>query len=192
MDIITHRHHVNRLEIVDTGRRRWFSKATKQRIVAESLLEPGLCASTARRYGISRSQLYEWRRLARAGKLGDIEATDAVEGFITTEPLVSKADPASNEGRIEIVASNGRRVIVGSDVDVDALLRILRGVETLRQSRFLRVKMCGCGLRRAIPTCDVGFHRCAAGAGGIETEPAGRQSFRFSRAQRIADKSDLE
>jgi transposase len=136
MDIITHRHHESRLEIVDTGRRRRFSKEAKLRIVAESLLEPGLCTSTARRHGISRSQLYEWRRLARAGKLGDIEAIDAVEGFvpavITTEPLVGEAGPASNEGRIEIVASNGRRVIVDSDVDVDALLRIMRGLETLR------------------------------------------------------------
>jgi transposase len=80
--------------------------------------------------------LYEWRRLARAGKLGDIEAIDAVEGFIPavikTEPLVGKAGPASNEGRIEVVASNGRRVIVDSDVNVDALLRIMRGLETLR------------------------------------------------------------
>ncbi|WP_072382386.1 transposase, partial [Rhizobium tibeticum] len=104
-------------------------------IVAESLLEPGLCATTARRHGISRSQLYEWRKLARAGKLGDIEAIDAVGGFIpavvTTEPLAGKAS-SSNESRIEVVALNGRRVIVDSAVDVDALLRIMRGLETLR------------------------------------------------------------
>ncbi|MCZ7866199.1 transposase, partial [Agrobacterium salinitolerans] len=36
----------------------------KLQIVAESYSEPGLCATTARRHGISRSQLYEWRRLA--------------------------------------------------------------------------------------------------------------------------------
>ncbi|WP_341487461.1 transposase [Pararhizobium sp. A13] len=136
MDIYTDSHRDNRLEIVDTGRRRRFSKEVKLRIVAESLLEPGLCATTARRHGISRSQLYEWRKLARAGKLGDIEAIDAVEGFIpaviTTEPLASQASSSSNEGRIEVVALNGRRVIVDSAVDVDALLRIMRGLETLR------------------------------------------------------------
>ncbi|WP_234819648.1 MULTISPECIES: transposase [Sinorhizobium] len=38
----------------------------KLQTVAESYSEPGLCATTARRHGISRSQLYEWRRLARA------------------------------------------------------------------------------------------------------------------------------
>jgi hypothetical protein len=55
---------MERLKIIDSGRRRRFSKAKKLQIVAESYLEPGLCATTARRDGISRSQLYEWRRLA--------------------------------------------------------------------------------------------------------------------------------
>ncbi|SEI22639.1 IS66-like element accessory protein TnpA [Rhizobium tibeticum] len=136
MDIYTDSQRDNRLEIVDTGRRRRFSQEVKRRIVAESYSEPGLCATTARRHGISRSQLYEWRKLARAGKLGDIEAIDAVEGFIpavvTTERLTGKASPSSNESRIEVVALNGRRVIVDSAVDVDALLRIMRGLETLR------------------------------------------------------------
>ena len=51
---------------------------------------------------------------------------------VATEPLAGKASAASNEGCIEVVALNGRRVIVESDVDVDALLRIMRGLETLR------------------------------------------------------------
>ena len=34
-------------------------------------------------------------------------------------------------GRIEIVGANGRRVLVDGDVEVEALLRILRGLETL-------------------------------------------------------------
>jgi hypothetical protein len=33
--------------------------------------------------------------------------------------------------RIEIVSVNGRRVIVDCDVDVESLLRIMRGLETL-------------------------------------------------------------
>lgn len=35
-------------------------------------------------------------------------------------------------GRIEIVSANGRRAIVDCAVDVEALLRIMRGLETLR------------------------------------------------------------
>ena len=33
--------------------------------------------------------------------------------------------------RIEIVSVNGRRVIVDCDVDVESLLRVMRGLETL-------------------------------------------------------------
>jgi len=46
--------------------------------------------------------------------------------------LTGKTSSSSNGGRIEVVALNGRRVIVDSAVDVDALLRIMRGLETLR------------------------------------------------------------
>ncbi|MBB6181949.1 hypothetical protein HNQ75_003937 [Rhizobium flavum] len=34
-------------------------------------------------------------------------------------------------GRMEVVSLNGRRVIIDHDVDIDALLRIVRGLETL-------------------------------------------------------------
>ena len=37
----------------------------------------------------------------------------------------------SGYGRIEIVSTNGRRVMVDRDVEVEVLLRILRGLETL-------------------------------------------------------------
>ena len=33
--------------------------------------------------------------------------------------------------RIEIVSANGRRIIVDCDVEVESLLRIMRGLETL-------------------------------------------------------------
>jgi transposase len=136
MDIYTHSQSGGRLEIVDTGRRRRFSNAVKLRIVAESLVEAGRCSETARRHGISRSQLYEWRRLARAGRLGEIEAVDQVAGFVpaivTSEGVgVSRSSPRS-DGRIEVVSANGRRIIVDQFVDIEVLLRIVRGLETLR------------------------------------------------------------
>ena len=105
----------------------------KRQVVAESFSEPGLCATTARRYGISRSQLYEWRRLARNGKFGG-----TVDGFVPAlivpemaGPAIS-AKPVPGTGRMEVVTANGRRVIVDRDVDVEALLRIIRGLEALR------------------------------------------------------------
>jgi transposase len=123
---------MERLEIIDSGRRRRFSKEKKLQIVAESYSEPGLCATTARRHGISRSQLYEWRRLARAWQL---YAAPPVCGFIPAL-LVAEMEPAAgalpNASRMEVVSANGRRVIVDRDVDIEVLLRIMRGLETLR------------------------------------------------------------
>ncbi|MPR13298.1 MULTISPECIES: IS66-like element accessory protein TnpA [Hyphomicrobiales] len=122
---------MDRVEIVDTGRRRRFSKEMKLQIVAESYSEPGLCATTARRHGISRSQLYEWRRLARAWQL---DVASPVDGFVPAllMPEVEAAGSLPNAGRMEVVSANGRRVIVDRDVDVEALLRIMRGLEVLR------------------------------------------------------------
>ena len=53
---------VERLEVVDTGRRRRWSEDEKLKIVLESLQSPRQVAATARRYGVSRSLLLRWRR----------------------------------------------------------------------------------------------------------------------------------
>jgi transposase len=54
---------LERLEVVDTGRRRRCSEDEKLKIVLESLQAPRQFAATARRHGISRSLLLRWRRL---------------------------------------------------------------------------------------------------------------------------------
>src|ERR1019366_3179439 len=56
---------VERLEVVDTGRRRRWSEDEKLKIVLESLQAPRQVAATARRYGVSRSLLLRWRRSSR-------------------------------------------------------------------------------------------------------------------------------
>ena len=48
---------VERLEVVETGRRRRWSEDEKLKIVLESLQASRQVAATARRYGISRSLL---------------------------------------------------------------------------------------------------------------------------------------
>ena len=47
-------------------------------------------------------------------------------------PTVPAQHPQRGLGRMEVVTANGRHVIVDRDVDVDALLRIIRGLEALR------------------------------------------------------------
>jgi transposase len=125
MDDLTDTHHISRLEIVDTGRRRRWSAAEKLRIVEESFSAPRLASATARRHRISNQLLFAWRKAYRDGRLGDIP-----------EPaMIVPEQPEKGTGtgcrRIEIVIANGRRVIVDCDVDVETLLRIMRGLETL-------------------------------------------------------------
>jgi transposase len=47
--------------------------------------------------------------------------------------MIVAEPPATGRGcgRIEIVSTNGRRVLVDGEVDVENLLRILRGLEAL-------------------------------------------------------------
>ena len=138
---------VSRLEVITTGARRRWTLLEKQRIVAESEGGHRMVSATARRHGLSSSQLFTWRRLAREGRLaGDDSATVFAQAVIACES--SALDPAQNPdpteaarrtpsalprplaaGRIEIVLANDRRVIVCHDVDPTALARVIGVLE---------------------------------------------------------------
>lgn len=130
----------SRMEIVDSGRRRRFTDEAKLSIVAESYNGPRQVTATAQRHGITRWQLNGWRRAAREGRLVGRSTKGFVPAIVVGEPVVASTPPAATvavppimgAGRMEVVSTNGRRVIVGQDVDVDVLLRIMRGLETLR------------------------------------------------------------
>ncbi|WP_084801961.1 transposase [Bradyrhizobium sp. Ec3.3] len=81
---------VSRREVVSTGDRRRWTLEEKQRIVAESRGGPRLVSVTARRNGLSASQLFTWRRLAREGRLSG----DAVPALVPVE-IASTPTPAS-------------------------------------------------------------------------------------------------
>jgi transposase-like protein len=59
---------VERLEVVEMGRRRRWSEDEKLKIVLEGSQTPRQVAATARRYGISCSLLLRWRRLFQPAK----------------------------------------------------------------------------------------------------------------------------
>jgi transposase len=80
---------VERLEVVETGRRRRWSDAVKLKIVLESFEAPRLVSATARRHGISRSQLSQWRRSFRPERK---DVADPQTGFI---PAMVVAEPAA-------------------------------------------------------------------------------------------------
>ena len=132
MDDLTDSHHVSRLEVVDTGRRRRWTEFEKLRIVEESLSGPRLTSATARRHGISRQLLLNWRKASREGRLGgEVTATSFVPAVVTPELEASGERRVPQDDRIEIVTANGRRVVVRTGVDVAALVRIVRGLEQL-------------------------------------------------------------
>lgn len=126
---------VQRLEVVNTGRRRRWSLEEKLRIVAESYQGYRQVSAVARRYEISRSQLYAWRRALGGGG----HEADEVAGF-SRAVIVPEAEPGglgpscmgAPGGRMEVVTRRGERIIVGADVDGAALGRVLAVLEARR------------------------------------------------------------
>ena len=132
MDVLTDSHQVRWLDVVETGRRRRWTDSEKLRIVQESLSGPRLTAATARRHGISRQLLLNWRKAWREGRLGEeVTATDFIPAVVTPELEAAGDRRVPQDDRIEIVTANGRRVVVGTGIDVAALVRIVRGLEQL-------------------------------------------------------------
>src|ERR1700722_7795023 len=126
---------VSRLEVVSTGARRRWTLEEKQRIVAESYGGPRLVSVTARRNGLSASQLFTWRRLARGDRLGGgaragacprgDRFTPALGSTCAPQPPSSPPAQRARVGIIEIELSGGCRVRVDRDVDAEALQRVL-------------------------------------------------------------------
>jgi len=120
MDSHTRSAQIERLEVVETGRRRRWSEDEKLKIVLESLQAPRQVSATARRYGLSRSQLLQWRRSFRA------EQKDAAEQQIGFVPAVVAPEPEAAEpapagpaggGAIEIEFASGARMRITGVVD---------------------------------------------------------------------------
>lgn len=125
---------LDRLEIVETGRRRRWTEDEKVRIVLESMAGPRLVAPTARRHNISRSMLVLWRRTFKAAASGVSRPAfvQAVVAAPTLSPIAVAAQSSegvSRPSRIEIVLAPDRRIIVDEHVDPAALSRVLDVVE---------------------------------------------------------------
>jgi transposase len=131
MDSDKYSTQVERLGVVETGRRRRWTDDEKLKIVLESMKTPRAISSTARRYGISRSLLLNWRRsfcTEPAGAAG--QRSGFVPAMLVPDPSASptvSALPAS--GRMVIVVGKDRRVIVDAGVDATALARVLEVLE---------------------------------------------------------------
>ena len=128
MDV--HKRSTERLEVVETGRRRRWSDDEKLRIVLESLETPRAISSTARRHGISRSLLMTWRRAFRAEPMGaGIQQTGFVRAVVATAETIAAEPGARASGRMVIEIGKDRRIIVDAGVDAAALGRVLAILE---------------------------------------------------------------
>jgi transposase len=131
MDVLTDSHQVRRLEVVESGRRRRWTEAEKLKIVQESLAGSRVTSATARRHGMSRQLLLNWRKAFREGRLGEEAAGRFVPAIVTPAPAAVNDRSGPEEGRVEIVTANGRRIIVEPSIDIAILLRLVRGLEQL-------------------------------------------------------------
>lgn len=135
MDRHTHR-AFERIEVVATSRRRRWSDEEKLKIVLESLAGPRLVSATARRHGISRSQLVTWRRACRVEPPRSPRTPTFVPAII--EPVPAEPEPQPVEpwpeaqataSRMEIILACGRWIVVGADVDGEVLARVVAVLE---------------------------------------------------------------
>ena len=123
---------LQRLEVVETGRRRRWSEDEKLRIVLESLQGPRLVSATARRYGISRSLLLIWRRAfegCRSTPAPSFVPAVVVPASETLREQAGRTSASREAGRMVIVLGPGRRVVVDAGVDAAALTRVLDVLE---------------------------------------------------------------
>lgn len=72
---------------------------------------------------------YLWRRQYRRGELGGSEPAFRPVAFLTEPAAAVAPQPCAASGRIEILLSNGRRVILSVGVDMEALARLLPVLE---------------------------------------------------------------
>ncbi|MCE7030844.1 IS66-like element accessory protein TnpA [Jiella avicenniae] len=128
MDRNTHR-AFERLEIVETGRRRRWSDEEKLKIVIESMAGPRLVSATARRYGISRSQLAMWRRTFRNQPAGSDPGPTFVPAVLAPVSEVPRQESVATSSRMEIILTCGRRIVIDTDVDPEALARVIAVVD---------------------------------------------------------------
>lgn len=129
MDSHTHS-GLGKLEIIETGRRRRWSDEEKQRIVLESMSGPRQVSATARRHNVARSQLLAWRRAMLAGEA--LSAPRFVPAMVVPDVAAAAMAVDVPKSRIEVVLCSGRRIIFEGGADMDAVLKLARGLEALK------------------------------------------------------------
>ncbi|MCK1680518.1 transposase [Bradyrhizobium sp. 147] len=129
----------SRLEVItETGRRRWFSKDDKARIVEETLAPGAVVSDVARRHGLTPQQVFTWRRQARQVPTVRADELQFVPAVVDT-PTVAvaaerkarrcKAKPDSGSIEIEI---DGVTIRAGAGADAAMIAAIVHALKAPR------------------------------------------------------------
>ncbi|MBY3271322.1 MULTISPECIES: IS66-like element accessory protein TnpA [Rhizobium] len=126
--------------ITSVERRRRWSREDKERLVAACFEPDAVISEVARAAGIHVSQLFRWRKELCQTEEPAKHATTTLVPVIVSDAAPA-AQPAARESPmtsrrkrsdVTIELGRGRRVRVDSDIDTDALGRILDCVLGLR------------------------------------------------------------
>lgn len=120
------------MEILGRERRRRWSNAERLEIVAAVGVNGETLARVARRYDVSRSQIYQWRHQFR--KRGLLPAptgptflpVDIEASMVSAEPVPEDRVPPL---MVELCLAQGRRLRFDSGIEAAALTRLIRSVE---------------------------------------------------------------
>jgi transposase len=127
-----------KFEMIASTRRRW-TDGQKREIVAEIDAPNGSVSKVARRYSLHTSLLFRWRRDFTAPRSESAPSHLTAPTFVPialTSPLPTPpasavaVPPASTP--IEILLADGRSVRTASNIDPQALARIVAALEALR------------------------------------------------------------
>ncbi len=129
------------------GQRRRWSSDDKARIVRESLKPGAVVSEVAQRHGLTRWQLYDWRRKARAATgssatpgdqtrparpkpNGSMSKAVEVPAFapVVTATLAMPLQPAASEASLVEIAIGDVSMRVRGVVDVESLVAVLNAV----------------------------------------------------------------
>lgn len=122
---------VSRLEVIEgpTGRRNR-SAAEKAKIAAESLVPGAEVATVARQHGVTRWQVYDWRRRLQRGRLSlpDSLATTFAPLMLDELPK-TQASAVPVVVKLEIMVSD---VVIRTEVEVEYLAGVILAMRASR------------------------------------------------------------
>jgi transposase len=113
--------------LLSRRKRRSWTPAEKRRIVEESLLEGASLAEVARRHGLNANLLFTWRRKMNIEPTVQ-PARMPILPVMIAPGSVTEGHCLDAAGQMEIVLSEGDRILVWADVETAALSRVLKAL----------------------------------------------------------------